>query len=103
MPASFHAYLISSISIYTVEKCCSDSIHQIYRGTVCVASLSRQILPLNPGAHTFPLKFHLNLSAAEKKNKPQLGSIYQIAKTAMKRNRHCSYYTHEIQNINITL
>lgn len=69
------------------------SLYQTHRGAICMASLARQMLPPNPGAHTLPLNFHLTI--AGKKNKLQLSSIFQIAKTAMKRNIHCSYSNHE--------
>lgn len=67
-----------------------------------MASLARQILPPNLGSVHLSFKF-LSLPTAENKNKLQLSTIYQIVKTAMKRNRHGNYCLHEIHNINIIL
>lgn len=73
-----------------------------YGGTVCMASLARQILPPNPDSAHLSFKF-LSLPTAENKNKLQLSTIYQIVKTAMKRNGHGSNCLREIHNINIIL
>jgi len=68
MYACFLSDLISSISIHTVENVV-QTIYQIYRGIALMASLARQILPPNPGAHTFHLNFPLKLSVVEEKSK----------------------------------
>lgn len=80
MPASFQTYLASSISKHTVEKCRSAFTKSI--AALSAWPLTQQISAHNAGVHTFPLKFQLNLPAANKQNKLKLSSIYRIPKTA---------------------